>query len=129
MSDLLCTEEAAAYLEANGYTRLPQKGTKTDFIKGDTAVAIDADSITVLTLDDGEPGQRRPGYVQLARLSGLGTIKTFFDWTLLFHALKIVTLKEFINNVKNENDHPNPVPAVNHRLGGNRLRSESVHQP
>jgi hypothetical protein len=82
------------YLFENGFS----SSWSTRFIsisKGDQLAHFQTNAVTVWVWDDGEPGQRKPGYKQHASFEGTDNLKHFSEWVFLLHLLGLVSMKDF----------------------------------
>lgn len=95
--------EAGDYLEANGYLRrdgdLVPNTIYFTAKKGDKALVVYNDNVDFMVYDDGEEGQRLPGYSRYMAHTGIADLD-IFKCMLLFHIADVVPMQQFIKEAK-----------------------------
>lgn len=96
------SDDAAEYLEIHGWKPLlPVQNNTLHFAKNDRTITVKGDTILFQTWFEGEDGQRYTHLHVDHMVTGLDSLD-FFKWTLLFHAMDVVPLKEFVAKARAE---------------------------
>ena len=106
LSNPCFNDEAGQYLEAAGFIRSDRKfiNDAIYFFKDGVGVIIYNDNVDFVQQHDGEPGQRNGEFKRFQSFTGISAL-TLFDWMMLFHITKVVTMREFMNSVIKEGVH------------------------
>jgi hypothetical protein len=90
--------EFIEYLIANGYKQLEDRPGPwiCKFTRGDVLVVINHRRLIVSVKFDPEPEQRTGGESKIFEFDSIDYL-SFFDWALLLHICRVVTIKEMIS--------------------------------